>query len=255
MNRNELESDEARGIERDARRTADRDILMRDADPQTANAVAKIRREKATRDKRWQQWDALVESDEWNAYLGERGYRMEEALPPMPRADDAEFAAIGAMMDTESSGSFARKIACRREGLHRLHFRLRGLGNAFYAVQSLRQKMRHRQRITVDIVTVAAEMRALKFYDEGTLSALQASIESCPGKRNIRAYIAEIRNASKLRYLHWLTMRLAEIARGHNVGDCPNHDATWLLNVARNGLDEIENNGFVRLKQLFEETK
>ena len=251
MNLNQLEQNEARRIERDARRSADRAIVTRDADAQTANAIAKIRRDKAARDKRFAQWDSIVESDEFGVYCAERGYLMREALPPMPRTDETELAAIGALLQS----NFARKIAFTRDGLHPSHFRLPVAGKAFYAVGKLRQKARQGQRIAVDVVTVASEMRALGFYDEGTPRFLKACLEACPGARNIRAYIAEIRNASRLRYLFWLSERLAETARGHNVSDGPHHDANWVINVARNGLDEIENNGFVRLNELWENYK
>lgn len=261
MNIGKIETDESRAsaeriasrrdAERDARRAADREIVTRDADAQTANAVAKIRRDKAAREKRFAQWDAMVESDEFGVYCAERGYSIREAMPPMPRADEAEFAAIGALMQS----NYGRKIAFTRDGLHSSLFRMRAAGNAFYAIGKLRQKARQGQRISVDMVTVASEMRALNFYDEGTPGFLKACLESCPGARNIRAYIAEIRNASRLRYLFWLSDRLAETARGHNVGDGPHYDAAWIINLARNGLDEIENNGFARLNELWENSK
>ena len=251
MNRSQLEQNEARTHEADARRAADRDIVTRDADAQTANAVAKVRRDKAAREKRFTQWDAMVESDEFGVYCAERGYSMREALPPMPRADEAEFAAIGALMQSQ----FARKVAFTRDGLHLSLFRLRAAGNAFYAIGKLRQKARQGQRIGVDVVTVAGQMRALKFYDEGTPRFLTSCLEACPSARNIRAYIAAIRNASRLRYLYWMSDRLADTARGHNVGDGPHYDAAWIINLARNGLDEIENNGFARLNDLWENCK
>lgn len=228
----------------------DREILTRDADAHTANAVAKIRRDQTARQKRFREWDALVESDEFAAFLRDRGYRLEPAYAPPMQADEAEFAALGAMMQTP----FALKHGLRE--LRPPHFRLRDNANALLAIAAVNQKQRQGVRVQVDPTTVALEMRRAGTFTARTADHLIWCINACPSTTNIRAYVRAIVEAAQGRYLFHLGQELARRARAETGGElAPYPNPRHLIHSTRTALDAIEMRGALNLNEVFEHTK
>ncbi|BCM88762.1 hypothetical protein IAD21_00604 [Abditibacteriota bacterium] len=219
-------------------------------DPQTANAIARVRKEQENRERQFKQWDNLLTTDDFCAFLASRLLRLEEAYPTLPYDASAEMAVIGAICMEGTTAEIAIGP------LHPAHFQFPETGDALRAIATLRQQQRQGKTAPIDITTIASTMRRQRtFVNDGergkwtTSDFLKECCEQCPCAENIAAYVEAVMCTARLRFQHWLGLTFARKTLEAEA------EPEQLLNAMRLGLDTIERRGYVDLKTIFETTK
>ncbi|RYX83940.1 hypothetical protein EON83_12440 [bacterium] len=218
-------------------------------DPQTANALAKRRKDLENRDRQFHQWDGITASDLFGDYLASRLLRIEQAYPELPYDETAEVAVIGAICIEGATAEIAIGP------LHPNHFKLKYAMDALCAIAVLRREHRKGNPVPIDACTIGSQMRRMKTFvapdrgELGTADFLVYCMEQCPNAENISAYIDAVMNASRLRFQHWLGLAYARETLKAEA------EPAQLLSAMRGALDTIELRGFVDLNTVFEITK
>jgi len=211
-------------------------------DPSIAREAQRIRAAKATQARQFESWDALLKTPAFQDYTAHRGLEIRNVLEGLPYAPEAEMSCLGAMM---LSGR-----ACR---LALSELRPPCFGFSFNRViltacAVINQRACRGERIKVDFPTVASQIRRGKEYQEGILDHAKECIEACPSAVNVRAYIREIQECSRLRH----QIELSEIMRSAAFGGA--HPGQ-IINATRKALDTIEQRSYCDLKDVFESCK